>query len=80
MPVIKKKNFLNLGPTEQLRWWDDIRGKPELDARLGVGTLIGMIPGAGEIGRLASSFLRGSVGVHGIVVFLIGDDPLDHPL
>lgn len=76
MAAIKKKNFLNLGSAKRQVIWDQIRDEPELQARLTAANFLGMIPGIGnEIGRIASAVLRFSVGVHGVVVFLIGEDP-----
>lgn len=76
MAAIKKKNVLNLGSVQRRSWWNDIRSKPELALRFKAGDLINVIPGVpDQVGGIVSTFLRFSVGVHGLVVFLIGDDP-----
>jgi hypothetical protein len=75
MPVINKKNVLNLGPVAQRRWWDDIRHKPELERRFTAGDLLSWIPGGRQVGGVVSLLLRFSVSVQGVVEFLIGDDP-----
>jgi hypothetical protein len=68
MAVIKVKNFLRLGTSKRQVVWDQLRDEALMQKKVTLADLPG-------VGKALSLVVKWSVSAHGIVVFLIGDDP-----
>jgi hypothetical protein len=65
MAVIKVQNFLRLSEAKRTRIWNELRDEPYLQFKVT----------SGDLGIPFLGLLRWSVSAHGVVIFLIGDDP-----